>query len=258
MFRTVGAVALLLIVTSTSGLAHQGRFTVAVPAKPATVVAPAAQDLSGSWVGMIVIPEKDKRTPNSLYVVLKHDGASLTGTAGASTTVQAALTDGRVESTKFGTTLSFDLPAPHAVIEFQLRFDGGMLKGVARLPGVAATAAVELHRVDSNARANLNGTWIGTFSLANAEHLLHVVLEQSGDTLTGTAGPHPYKQIPITKSKVATTNAGTTVSFQMEMAADDVVMQFDLASTATGLKGTVTVTHKGEQITGPVELIPVK
>jgi hypothetical protein len=126
------------------------------------------------------------------------------------------------------------------------------------LPGVTATAAVELHRIDSTARTNLNGTWIGTFSLATAEHLLHVVLEQSGDTLTGTAGPHPYKQIPITKCKIATTDAGTTVSFQMDMAAEDLVMQFDLASTDTGLKGTVTVSHKGEQVTGPVELVPVR
>jgi len=260
MLRRLGVLALLLIAASTSGQADQGPLFVASPAKPAVAPAPEVPDLTGPWIGMIVVPEKDKRTPNALQVVLKQTGGTLTGTAGSSK-MQTALTNGRVESTKFGTSLSFNLPGPNSSMEFQLRLDQGVLRGAARLPNVTAAASVELHRVDTNPLAkalNLSGTWLGAFGLANAEHLVHVVLEQSGATLTGTAGPHAYKQIPITAGKVATTEAGTTVSFQMDMSADGVVMQFELTLTETGLKGTVTVSHNGEQISGPVELIPVK
>ena len=259
MFRTLGVLTLLLIATATSGQAAQEPFAAA--ARPASVSAPEAFDLSGSWVGMIAIPEKDRRTPSSFHAVLKQNGGALSGTAGPNTKSQTALTKGRVESTRFGTSLIFNLPGPNIELEFQLRVSDGMLKGVARLPGVAATAPVELHRIDPNPRAkapNMSGTWIGTFALANTERSLHIVLQQSGASISGTAGPHGSKQMPISEGKVATTEAGTSVSFQMDAGTEEVVMLFELALTDAGLKGTITISQKGEKVSGPVELTPVK
>jgi hypothetical protein len=260
MVRLLGALALMLIATSAPGQAAQNPAAAFAPAL-AAAPAPGASDLSGSWVGLIVIPEKNKRTPSLLYAVLNQSGPTLTGTAGSSARSQTAFTNGRIESTKFGTTIAFNLPGPNSVMEFQLRPAEGMLRGVARLPGATATLAVELHRVDANVRAkasNVSGTWIGTFALANTQHLVHVVFEQTGAAITGTAGPHAYTQIPISNGRVGTTDAGTLVSFQMDMAADAVGMLFELKLTDTGLTGTITASHGGEQVSGPVDLKPVK
>ena len=266
MLPRFGALTLLLIAAGTSGQAAQGpqvaTSTGVVRAAAAVATAPAVVDLSGSWVGMIAIPEKDKRVPGSLVAVLKHADGKLVGTAGPSTAKQASLTKTRVEATRFGTTLVFNLTGPNNVeLEFELRVSDGMLKGVARLPGVAATAPVELHRIDPNARAkavNLSGKWIGTFKLVNTEMLMHVVMTHSGATITGTAGPHSAKQMPIIAGQVATTEAGTSVSFQMSTGVEGAVMLFELALTDTSLKGTITVSQNGEKVTGPVELTPVK
>jgi len=261
MARSLTALVLLVIATSTAGQAAQAPQAAAATAAPAAAPPPDVIDLNGSWIGTIMIPDKGKRTPSSLHAVLTHAGATLTGTAGSSTKSQKAFTDGRVQTTRFGTTVTFDLPGPNSVMTFELRAVDGVLSGLARVPGATVTLPVQLHRVESNARAratNVSGAWIGTFGLMDAEHLLQVVFEQSGATLTGTAGPHTYKQMPITQGKVETAEAGTKLSFQVDMAADEVVMLFELTLTDTGLKGTVTVSQNGEQASGRVELKPVK
>ena len=262
MFRTLGVLTLLLIATATSGQAAQEKLAATPTARPASAPVPEVIDLNGSWVGMIAIPEKDRRVPSSFHAALTYAGGTLTGTAGSNTKAQTALTKTRVESTRFGTSLVFNLVGPNNIeLEFQLRAADGMLKGVARLPGVAATAPVELRRVDSNVRAkapNMSGTWVGTLTLANTERLMHVVLAQSGASVSGTAGPHSSKQMPISEGKVETTDAGTSVSFQMDTGVEGAVMLFEFALTDTGLKGTITISQKGEKISGPVELTPVK
>ena len=262
MFRRLRALTLLLVTAGTSVQAAGPQVAAATGVASAVVApAPAVFDLSGSWVGMIAIPEKDKRTPGLLLAVLKHADGTLAGTAGPNTGKLVPLTKTRVEATRFGTTLVFNLPGPNFELEFQLRVADGMLKGVARLPGVAATAPVELYRIDSNARAkapNLSGKWVGTFNIENTERLMHVVLTQSGATVTGTAGPHSSKQMPIFNGQVATTDAGTSLSFQMDAGIEGAVMRFDLALTDTSLKGTLTISKGDDKLSGPVELTPVK
>lgn len=264
MSARFGALTLLMIAVGTSGVAAHGPQVAAATgvatAAAAVVPAPAVVDLSGSWVGMIAIPEKDKRIPGQLLAVLKHTNGALAGTAGPNTAKQVSLTKTRVEATRFGTTLVFNLPGPNFEMEFQLREAGGMLKGVARIPGVAATAPVELFRIDSNARAkeNLSGRWVGTFSIENSERLMQVVLTQSGAVVSGTAGPHSAKQMPIVAGHVARTDGGTSVSLQVETEIEGAVMLLELALTDTGLKGTVTFSQNGEKVSGPVELTPVK
>ena len=265
MFPRLCALTLVLVAAGTSGQAAESPqvATATGVAKAAAAAAPVPEvfDLNGSWVGMIAIPEKDKRIPGSFLAVLKHADGRLAGTAGPSTAKQVSLTKARVEATRFGTAVLFNLPGQNFEMEFQLRVSDGMLKGVARLPGVAATAPVELYRIDSNVRAkapNLSGKWIGTFTIANSEQLMHVELKQSGATVTGTAGPHSTRQMPIIAGEVATTDNGTSVSFQVETGVEGAAMRLELALADTGLKGTVTFSQNGEKISGPVELKPVK
>lgn len=106
--------------------------------------APVPADLTGSWTGTIAIPEKGKRVTNPLHAAFKQAGEELTGTIGPEANAQLSIAKGRVETTKFGTVVTFDMPGAGFVMHFELRPDGSALRGVARLDGEKATAPVEL------------------------------------------------------------------------------------------------------------------
>ena len=132
MTRRVLAVV-LTVVMSVAGLASQS--------------APAGPDLTGSWTGTIAIPEKGRRVRNPLHAAFKQTGAELTGTIGPEANGQLGISKGRVETTKFGTVVTFDLPGAGFVMHFELVPDGTALRGVAKLDGEKATAPVELQLV---------------------------------------------------------------------------------------------------------------
>ena len=106
--------------------------------------APAGPDFTGAWSGTIAIPEKGRRVKNPLHAAFKQTGATLTGTIGPEANGQLAISKGRVETTKFGTVVTFDLPGAGFVMHFELVPDGTALRGVAKLDGERATAPVEL------------------------------------------------------------------------------------------------------------------
>jgi hypothetical protein len=126
-------VAVLTVVMSAAALAMQG--------------APAGRDLTGSWAGTIAIPEKGKRVKNPLHAAFKQVGDQLTGTIGPEASAQLGISKGRVETTKFGTVVTFDMPGAGFVMHFELVPDGSALRGVAKLDGEKATAPVELQIV---------------------------------------------------------------------------------------------------------------
>jgi hypothetical protein len=126
-------VAVLTVVMSVAALASQS--------------APAGPDLTGSWSGTIAIPEKGKRVKNPLHAAFKQAGVELTGTIGPGASAQLGISKGRVETTKFGTLVTFDLPGAGFVMHFELVPNGTALRGVARLDGEKATAPVELQIV---------------------------------------------------------------------------------------------------------------
>ena len=258
----VGAFVISLV-TPATGLAAQTSPN-AQPAAAPEVAPPPALDFTGTWLGTIAIPEKGKRgKPSELRVMLKHDGKLLTGTIGPTPTGPVAISNGRVQATQYGTALYFDLKAPQFTMQFQLRPDDGpILRGLARLDGIDGTAPVELRLVDAAPRtaspSAVTGTWVGTFKLATTELLAHMIFDQSGATLTGTAGPNAYRQIAITGGKVQATEAGTAVTFQMPLTSENVVLTFDLKMTQAGLEGTVTAVNEGQKVVGPVQLKPVK
>src|SRR5262245_47897552 len=80
----------------------------------------AASDVSGAWSGTIAIPEKGQRQKNPLFASLKQNGSELSGTIGPEQDAQLAITKGYVETTKYGTVVTFDLPAASFVMHFEL------------------------------------------------------------------------------------------------------------------------------------------
>jgi hypothetical protein len=107
----------------------------------------AGPDVTGSWAGTIAIPEKGRRVKNPLHAAFKQAGDQLTGTIGPEAGAQLGISRGRVETTKFGTVVTFDMPGAGFVMHFELRPDGSALRGVAKLDGEKATAPVELQIV---------------------------------------------------------------------------------------------------------------
>ena len=68
--------------------------------------------------------------------------------------------------------------------------------------------------------ADVTGTWNGTLKpvvdgSAKGEESGMLVLKQDGAVVTGTAGPRPDAQRPISNGKVVTTKEGTVVSFDL-------------------------------------------
>lgn len=130
MYRKVVAPVLAVLIASTVAL---------------TALVPDA-DYSGKYAGTITIPS-GKREKSAFHASFTQQGAELTGTVGGSPDQQVAFSKGRVESTKFGTLITFDIPVQNVFMHFELRPFQNTLRGVAKLDGERATAPVELQLV---------------------------------------------------------------------------------------------------------------
>src|SRR5690349_11774365 len=84
-------------------------------------------DVSGAWSGTITIPAKGERQKSPLYASLKQEGDALTGTIGPEQNAQLPISKGRIESTKYGTFITFDMPASSFVMHFELRPHAGTM-----------------------------------------------------------------------------------------------------------------------------------
>ena len=125
-----------------------------VDAVAAAGAAASTFDVSGTWVGTLRIPEAGERyQPNAIRVVFKQSGFALVGSLGFSGQPQTPISNGRVEATQFGTSLSFALKGLDFVMRFDLRPDGDALRGAARIDGSRRTAPIELRREPATAPA---------------------------------------------------------------------------------------------------------
>src|SRR5262245_20972222 len=112
MSRTLSAFIFVLAVTSPLASATQTGVSKAAHTTTAT-------NFSGSWTGSITIPAVGKREKSPLQAVFKQAGFELTGTIGPGADTQAPIVNGRVETTKFGTVMTFDLPGQSFVMHFE-------------------------------------------------------------------------------------------------------------------------------------------
>src|SRR5512134_311872 len=100
-------------------------------------------NLSGSWSGTITIPENGRRGEKSpLHATFKHVGDELTGTIGPEAKAQLEISKGRVEATKFGVLVTFDMLGPSFAMHFELQPASGVLRGYARLDNEKARPPV--------------------------------------------------------------------------------------------------------------------
>jgi len=117
----------------------------------------AAEDLTGKWAGSFVISVNGgSPRDHTAYMVLKHTGKELTGTAGPSPAEQWAISEGTVAvagaAGKETTKVSFAYQAGDGgglLMHFALELIDGHLKGNAKAgqDGLTMTAVVDVTRV---------------------------------------------------------------------------------------------------------------
>jgi hypothetical protein len=106
---------------------------------------------------------------------------------------------------------------------------------------------------------NVTGTWIGTFISTTStgepdEDPAYLVFKQSGEEITGTAGPRADRQMPITKGKVTTEKGVTTVTFDATESSGGPAIHFDLKLVDGRLKGTAIAEMNGEKRTAKLDV----
>src|SRR5260370_29583113 len=82
----------------------------------------SAANLSGKWTGTF-IDDGDKKS-EAAVLILTHDGATLTGTAGPTTEEQMAISNGKVD----GNNVTFDVKAGEMTVRFTLQLVDKHLK----------------------------------------------------------------------------------------------------------------------------------
>ena len=112
--------------------------------------APAPTSVTGSWEGTLSF-FKDGQIVDTdpVYMVLKQDGGTLTGTAGPNAGRQFAISKVKFNAAKDVTTMQFEVDAGSLVIWFDLKLANGVIKGTASgdKNGETQTAQVELKSV---------------------------------------------------------------------------------------------------------------
>ena len=109
--------------------------------------------------------------------------------------------------------------------------------------------------------ASVTGTWAGPVKV-NAdgkgwEEHVHVILKETGDAVTGTAGENADHQYPIRNAKLTNVRDVKTITF--EYIANGVHSSFSLKPIDGNLKGDVRIVGEdGHTYTATAELKPVK
>jgi len=109
----------------------------------------------------------------------------------------------------------------------------------------------------------VTGTWAGPLiatvdgKLTEEVEYVHIVLKQTGDDVSGTAGADADHQYPIRNGKVTTVRDVTMLTF--EFIANGVHHSFGLRPIDGGLKGDVRIVGEdGHAYIAKAELKPVK
>ncbi|MBX5496563.1 MAG: hypothetical protein IRZ15_14615 [Bryobacteraceae bacterium] len=84
-----------------------------------------AADVTGKWSGTLTVSTPDGEKPGPAYLVLKQEGAAVTGTAGPNEEEQYAIQNGKAEDGK----LTFEVGRDDRVMKFVLRYESDEIKG---------------------------------------------------------------------------------------------------------------------------------
>jgi hypothetical protein len=85
-----------------------------------------AADATGTWTGTLTVPTSDGgERPGPALLVLKQEGAKLTGTAGPDASERHTIQNGKAENGD----LTFDVSSGETVMKFALKQEGDEIKG---------------------------------------------------------------------------------------------------------------------------------
>lgn len=82
-----------------------------------------AADASGTWTGTLTPGDSTEGRP--AYLVLRQDGAKLSGTAGPNADQQHTIENGKIE----GDTLTFEVSGESGAMKFNLKLAGDEING---------------------------------------------------------------------------------------------------------------------------------
>ena len=104
----------------------------------------AAEDLTGKWSGSFNMTLDGQTREDAVYMVLKQNGAELTGTAGPNVNQQWPILKGKIEVDK----VTFEVQTDEPLIKFDLTLTEGHLKGNAKAEhqGRSMQAVVDAQR----------------------------------------------------------------------------------------------------------------
>ena len=108
-------------------------------------LAASAADVSGTWSGTLNVTGPDGQIHNdTVHMILKQDGAKVTGTAGPSAGEQMAIEKGAVEGNK----VTMEVPLPQGSFKFDIALEGDHLRGdvTVAMAGQTMTAKMDATR----------------------------------------------------------------------------------------------------------------
>jgi hypothetical protein len=105
--------------------------------------------------------------------------------------------------------------------------------------------------------ADVSGTWSGTLKITGPDgktqdDTIHLILQQEGGKLTGTAGPSAGEQLPIEKGAVDGNNV------TMEVPIPNGAFKFAIALDGDHLKGDVTLAAAGQTMKAKLDATRAK
>jgi hypothetical protein len=102
-----------------------------------------AAEVSGRWSGSAAVPSPDGPRNQPVYLVIRTDGSTATGTIGESESENRSIENGRFT----GDTLTFEVPTDSGRYKVTLKLDGDALTGEASRDGQSKPAQISLKRV---------------------------------------------------------------------------------------------------------------
>ncbi|MFN0104273.1 MAG: hypothetical protein ACKV2U_19580 [Bryobacteraceae bacterium] len=85
-----------------------------------------AADATGTWTGTLTVTTDDgTQKPGPAHLVLRQEGAKLTGTAGPDTNERHPIQDGKADNGN----LTFEVASGSGIMRFALRQEGDEIKG---------------------------------------------------------------------------------------------------------------------------------
>ncbi len=104
------------------------------------------------------------------------------------------------------------------------------------------------------AAQDLSGVWTGVFNITvdgeTRPDVVHMVLKQSGTSITGTVGPNTENQWPIANGKVD----GAKVTFQVQPEGEMALVTFSLTLAEGHLKGEANAQAEGRSFSAAVDV----